>query len=243
MTFKSLALAAAALAIALPAAEAADIGASGGVATAIVVPAAMDWTGLYAGLHVGFGTGRTGPNQFGDDGTHRFSGILAGAQFGWNYQFANRLVAGFEASLAGASLSGSNVVDIAPPPFGVQSEGTTAKLIATIGPRLGYALDRALIYAKGGFAALSHSAWFRDDRGRISATNWRGGWFVGAGVEYAFAPNWTVKAEYNYLNFGNGNWTFGFTDFQRKIDVHTFTVGVNYLFTTGAAPAAVIARY
>jgi opacity protein-like surface antigen len=26
---------------------------------------------------------------------------------------------------------------------------------------------------------------------------------VGAGVEYAFAPNWSVKAEYNYIGFGH----------------------------------------
>ena len=31
----------------------------------------------------------------------------------------------------------------------------------------------------------------------------RVGWTVGAGVEWAFWNNWSVKAEYDYLDFGN----------------------------------------
>ena len=33
--------------------------------------------------------------------------------------------------------------------------------------------------------------------------NNNGGWLVGAGFEYAFTNNWTVKAEYDYLGLGN----------------------------------------
>jgi outer membrane autotransporter protein len=33
----------------------------------------------------------------------------------------------------------------------------------------------------------------------------RSGWNVGVGAEYMIAPQWSVKAEYNYLDFGKDN--------------------------------------
>ena len=52
------------------------------------------------------------------------------------------------------------------------------------------------------------------------------GWIAGGGVEYALSPNWSVKAEYLYVNFNN-----------QTIGPGTFTVienivrgGVNYRF-------------
>src|SRR5262249_23845807 len=32
-----------------------------------------------------------------------------------------------------------------------------------------------------------------------SINNTNSGWLVGAGIEWAFAPNWSAKVEYNYL--------------------------------------------
>jgi outer membrane immunogenic protein len=235
-------LAGVALAVLAPAASAADLGSSV-AAVAVVAPASFAWTGFYAGVHVGYGTGRAGFDAANLDANHRYSGGIYGVQLGANYQFANNVVLGLEATFAGANLNGSAVVDVAPPPFGIQRQGTSLNFLATFGPRLGYAFDRTLIYAKAGFAAASFTGWFQDDTGRNAGRNWRGGWFVGAGVEHAFAPNWTVKAEYNYIDLGSGGWNFGagFPNFQTRMDIHTFTLGVNYLFSTG--PAAVVARY
>jgi outer membrane immunogenic protein len=65
------------------------------------------------------------------------------------------------------------------------------------------------------------------------------GWTVGGGVEYAFTPNWTVKAEYLYANFGHVNSAPGFVlpgaaavfnNQNRTIDVNIVRVGVNYKF-------------
>jgi opacity protein-like surface antigen len=33
----------------------------------------------------------------------------------------------------------------------------------------------------------------------VNASNTNSGWLLGAGVEYAFAPDWTAKLEYDYL--------------------------------------------
>jgi outer membrane immunogenic protein len=58
---------------------------------------------------------------------------------------------------------------------------------------------------------------------------------VGAGVEYAFAPNWSVKAEYLYTKFGDTSpsfTNFGILPPVAKFD-HSLNIvraGVNYHF-------------
>ena len=79
------------------------------------------------------------------------------------------------------------------------------------------------------------------------ATRW--GWMVGVGIEYAFTNNWSVKTEYNHLDFGRETETLqplpgcGCTAFQYDINqtVDLVKVGVNYRFGWGGGP--VVARY
>ncbi|MBV9519750.1 MAG: porin family protein [Hyphomicrobiales bacterium] len=72
---------------------------------------------------------------------------------------------------------------------------------------------------------------------RSSST--RAGWTVGGGVEYAFTPNWTVKGEYLYENFGHIHSAPGFVlpgaatvfnNSNRTVDVNVVRVGLNYKF-------------
>ncbi|MBV9754241.1 MAG: porin family protein [Hyphomicrobiales bacterium] len=67
----------------------------------------------------------------------------------------------------------------------------------------------------------------------------KAGWTIGGGVEYAFTPNWTVKAEYLYENFGHVRNAPGFflpgvanafNSSNRTIDVNVVRVGLNYKF-------------
>jgi opacity protein-like surface antigen len=58
---------------------------------------------------------------------------------------------------------------------------------------------------------------------------------LGAGFEYAFAPRWTVKLEYDYL--GLNRWTLNSTVFAPNADqlsvkrqINMLTVGLNYNF-------------
>lgn len=111
------------------------------------------------------------------------------------------------------------------------------------------AFDKALLYVKGGLAVASIRNTAADlDGGVFSAvnttivTNTRVGYALGAGLEYAFAPNWTAKIEYLYSNYGS----FVSADaagelYRHTNDVHAVKLGVNYLFSTG--PSAVVARY
>ena len=66
----------------------------------------------------------------------------------------------------------------------------------------------------------------------------RSGWTVGAGYEYAFAPNWSAKIEYNYMDFGNKTPTLcsaagacGTFNIDQTAQMALF--GVNYRFGGG----------
>jgi outer membrane immunogenic protein len=55
---------------------------------------------------------------------------------------------------------------------------------------------------------------------------------VGAGIEYAFAPNWSAKVEYLHADYGSDTYALpAATNIDFKTD--TVKVGVNYLFNSG----------
>jgi outer membrane immunogenic protein len=69
-----------------------------------------------------------------------------------------------------------------------------------------------------------------------AGTETRAGWLGGVGIEYAYDACWSVKAEYNYLDFGtktvirhasNGSLAEN-TDVTLKLNVAK--VGLNYKF-------------
>jgi outer membrane immunogenic protein len=81
--------------------------------------------------------------------------------------------------------------------------------IATATSRVGIAHNNWLIYGKAGVAWANTNYtdnWAVTGGGALfsgtgSAT--QTGWTVGTGVEWAFWNNWSVKVEYDYLDFGN----------------------------------------
>ena len=73
---------------------------------------------------------------------------------------------------------------------------------------MGIAHDRWLIYGKAG-VAWSHSD-YTDNWTIVGVPLFTGtgsenrvGWTVGTGIEWAIWNNWSIKAEYDYLDFGN----------------------------------------
>ena len=67
--------------------------------------------------------------------------------------------------------------------------------------------------------------------GTVDVTNTRMGWTAGAGLEYAFAPSWSAKLEYNFMDFGDKSVSFApgrSTDIDQQI--HAVKLGVNYKF-------------
>jgi outer membrane immunogenic protein len=223
---------------------AADIIAPPPPAVAIKAPVAVaySWTGFYIGGQVGGGWSTfkgTDPTTPGAPWTSiNASGVIAGGQIGGNYQIGNAVL-GLEASYDWSNI---RVNDGGPFAGGA---GLTMTLkndyVATVAGRVGYAFDRVLLYAKGGAA-------FTRDRldannglagalaGSGSGSFSRTGWVAGAGIEWAFLPNWSVKAEYNYLGFGQitevptttGN-LFA-SPALVKLDIQTALLGLNFHF-------------
>jgi outer membrane immunogenic protein len=76
------------------------------------------------------------------------------------------------------------------------------------------------------------------------------GWTVGVGLEYMFAPNWSVFLEYDYLNFGTASVSFSFpagsvppnNTFQITQHIQAVMFGLNYRFSFAPAPV-VAAKY
>ena len=147
---------------------------------------------------------------FGDRGRDGFSG---GAQIGYNYQFTpgSGVVVGVEADaqyldfgrVRRSTISYSGPAAIIDPTF-TPINGSLRGLdfFGTVRGRLGYAWDRTLVYATGGFAYGAG-----DDRiGNVAFTTpvvgnrdgFRTGWTVGGGVEYALPTD-------SFLNFFKSN--------------------------------------
>jgi outer membrane immunogenic protein len=200
----------------------------------------FSWTGFYLGANVGYAWGESDISSA-DGGfdetlggiTYDTNGVLAGVQVGYNWQ-RDSLVFGVEGDLGYLGAKGDKSVVDSPDNFADTEFGAYGVLAA----RLGIASDRTLFYVKGGWALANVETAAGDlDGGEIDegdATkldDTLSGYAIGGGVEYAFSQNWTVKAEYLYLNFGNeksGN--LDGETFEHEIDLHTAKLGVNYKF-------------
>lgn len=185
------------------------------------------------------------------------SGFIFGGQVGCDYQFASNWVIGVQGSFAGTTIEGNGhdpAIEAVAEATNLGSGAINIKTrwIGDITGRLGYAglVPQTLLYVKGGVAwkneRLNITPLDTEDQigGEFSHTFT--GWTVGGGFEWAFAPNWTVFAEYNHYDFGNRNLSTGTAettiyalDVKERIDA--VKVGVNFRF--GAAAAPIAARY
>jgi outer membrane immunogenic protein len=203
-----------------------------------IVEAAYNWSGFYIGVHAGYAWGElTSANDPTID--HEPKGGLFGGQIGYNWQF-NSLVLGVEVDAAYSTVDGGDTTTFGP--FQIIGDHEM-KYLATARGRIGYAHDRMLIYATGGYA------WSKVE-GNInvvgvvtgSDTVKLSGWTVGGGIEYAFAPNWTARLEYLFVDFDSEttSMNLGFP-FQDQIDknLNIIRFGINYRW--GAS--SVVARY
>jgi outer membrane immunogenic protein len=179
---------------------------------------AYDWGGIYIGGVIGGAWGEidsSDPN-FGVLGTRVgvpvvqptfSSGFIGGVEGGLRYQLG-KLVVGTEADITWGSVNGASTTNWVP--LGILSRSISADTnwMATATSSIGIAHNRWLIFTKAG-VAYAHTNY---------TDNWVGGgiplftgadsenrvgWTVGAGVEWAIWNNWSVKAEYDYLDFGN----------------------------------------
>ena len=204
------------------------------------------WTGFYAGVNGGYAWDANS-DQFSHPAANpcaptascpyaAFGGLnptggFGGGQIGYNWQgiWHPHLVLGVEADIQGAGITDSAT----DPKGGIDKENLD--WFGTVRGRLGYAMDRALIYATGGFAygGLQSSV----DNGTYKFDGTATGYAVGGGVEYKFTHAWSAKLEYQYLDFGKNDPTnsAGVTASSAgyKVDedaFHTVRAGLNYHF-------------
>jgi opacity protein-like surface antigen len=201
---------------------------------------ARNWTGTYAGVHLGAGRGQTdltnpfGPQIFGDD--IRPGGAIGGGQIGFNYQ-NGALIVGLEAEGSWSNIEGSNTCFVGLTPIGGINCRAELGGLAIVAGRLGFAQDRNLFFVKGG------GAWARSEYeinlvgvvGPVVATTLdRSGWVVGAGIERAVTASWSLKLEYDYIGFGSETVAFNVDRPINRVPVeqqlHLVKLGANYKF-------------
>jgi outer membrane immunogenic protein len=150
---------------------------------------AYTWSGFYIGVN---GGGAFGSSAWDSAGSFNTTGGLVGGTLGYNYQIG-QAVLGVEGDLDWAKIQGSNAV-----------AQTSDTWLSTVRGRLGYAADRFLPFVTAGGA-------FGDIRATPAAPGLSGGsqtnagWTVGGGLEFAVAGNFTLKAEYLYVDLGKFN--------------------------------------
>jgi outer membrane immunogenic protein len=191
-------------------------------APAIVAPV-YDWSGFYIGLNGGGASSRGCWNLTSNagvtiptaplEGCHDSTGGLAGGQVGYRWQASN-WVFGVEAQGDWADLKGSSASLTAIIPFNNQ---TTVDAIGLFTGQVGYAFNNVLVYVKGGAAVTDNryanvftvnNAFAPAGTAFNTASDTRWGGAVGAGLEFGFAPNWSVAIEYDHLFMGTPNVTF-----------------------------------
>jgi outer membrane immunogenic protein len=136
--------------------------------------------------------------------------FIGGGQIGYNYAF-NSLVAGIEADFSGFDIRANKIPASSKADWGSDTRiSVEMNWLSTVRGRLGVTLDRWLIYGTGG-AAFSDGEYRNHDfcskvplcgGGLIDAIgDMDTGWTAGGGAEFAWRPNWTVKAEYLFVSF------------------------------------------
>lgn len=236
---------------------AADLGARA-PAPVYRAPPVWSWTGCYVGGNVGYGwqDNRVYDVESGvGAGSDTGDGIVGGGQIGCDYQ-TSAWVFGVQGMFDGASVKGSHAYPGNP----TETLKADTSWFSTQTVRVGYAIaPQTLLYVKGGLAEVQIG--YKDDDPSVSETSpyWgsanvtRVGGTIGAGVEYSFARNWSVFAEYDYAGFGAHNTTLSYTApnpanatpyaYRETNDLQTVLVGLNFRFDLGGSAAPIAAKY
>ncbi|MDC7789559.1 outer membrane beta-barrel protein [Rhodoplanes sp. TEM] len=244
---KKILLASAAMFAMAGVAAAADLPARMPVKAPPVLAPAFSWTGCYIGGHVGgawSGDDAVLSNSAAPQSISYSldSSFIGGGTLGCNWQpVGSAFVLGLEGEAGYMSVEGTYSETV-----GIFTSTATSKVgdwYGMITGRLGYAVDRTLIYAKGGVAFVDVETTLGSNVfGSFSTKDTVATWTVGGGIEWAFAPSWSIKGEYMYIGLDETQTMVVFgQSISNQIDgIHTAKVGLNYRFGGGAP---LVARY
>ena len=208
----------------------------------LAAPVAYSWTGLYAGVEGGADfmdyRGALNNGALGVSAPYHAgaTGGLLGGVVGYNKQIG-ALVLGVEANGDGV-LGGKRSVsamDAAGNFYGVTGQQSYN---ADMRGRLGFAIDRTLLFATGGVAFGNVDMGYSGAALPVAATfnSNRVGWTAGGGMEYAFTPNVIGRAEYRYTNLGANSYANAATGVSDKVhyDSNAALLGLMYKFGSPA---------
>lgn len=225
------------------------------------------WTGFYLGGNAGYSKSNadstvalgglwSGESQQLQDFTFSNSnqnqnpkGASYGFQAGYDYQFENKFVLGFEVDYSELNLeesrqSGPLVAPLGFPVTFAFSNKVEVDHTFSVRPKFGIAIHKTLVYITGGYAWVS--ADFSSDLfgtngyskvGKTSKTI--GSAIFGAGIEHKFFDNVSAKLEYLKTNTEDTSYTTvdrntnfpGYTEtFKVDLDYSVIRVGINYRF-------------
>ena len=166
------------------------------------------WLGPYLGGNIGYAWGSV------DNNAAKPSGFVGGVQGGYNWRLNPSWVFGVEGDI---QVTGADQT-FAPWKF-------SNPWFGTIRGRIGYTFDNnILFYGTGGLA-------FGELRGEtfgLSESHTNAGWTAGVGAEFGFAPGWTAKVEYLYVDLSSTNFTI--TGVPNGYHFGTLRAGINYHF-------------
>jgi high affinity Mn2+ porin len=224
--------------------------------------AAYDWSGFYAGGHIGYAWGTSDWSTPGNTGALNLSqpldafaetgSFFEGLHAGYNYMLPNRIVVGGEVdttfpafrNLNGLSIGGSTTF-FSPVAGALETYAETMLASGTVRGRVGYAPGNWLFYATGGFAwtydqlTLTQHATGNSEMPFL----WRFGWAAGAGVEAPVAPHWTARLEYLFTDYGNRTVAFANNAqlFTSDFKLNQILAGVSYHFGEAASDTKYVA--
>ena len=168
---------------------------------------ALSWAGPYLGGNLGYQWGTVSNNPT------RPTGLVGGAQAGYNWRPTGNWVFGVEGDLEATGADDT----FAPWKF-------SNPWFGTVRGRAGYAFSNILVYGTAGLA-------FGELRGQtfgLTETHTNAGWTAGVGAEVGFAPHWSAKIEYLYVDLSDS--AFAITGVSNGYRSNMIRAGVNYHF-------------
>lgn len=188
----------------------------------------LTWAGGYFGLHGGYGWGNF-------DAFHGASapveivnlkpdGGFGGFQSGANWMISPNWLFGLETDASYGNLKDNGQSSV-PDPVSAKVDA-----LGTLRARLGYVAGDTLVYVTGGGAYGHEKSSLTFIGNRFISKENHFGWALGGGVEYKFAPAWSAKLEYIYMDLGKNH--FDTTDLGQlkntELTINTVKFGINY---------------
>jgi outer membrane immunogenic protein len=206
----------------------------------VLVIAPPSWSGGYVGLNAGLAgasdaitsTGGTGFIAISGSGTMASFGGTGGLLAGYNWQVGG-LVYGIEGDVSYFGVHGTQDMTATDFTFVTEHDSFQTSWLATLRGRFGYTFGNSLFYFTAGGAVGDHKY-----NGVIqtfgianpSGSVIKGGWTVGLGYEWMFAPNWTTKVEYLVAGLGTETFSANQVSVNARLIEDTVRLGVNYKF-------------